>query len=211
MATAAQSLSKAPSPSEWFWQFLKEELAPYPGRTQLVARIVIAATIVMILTMTFRIPFGAYAAIYTFLISRESARQTVTSAMTEVLVFVCAALYILVGAMLFVNHPMLRLLWIIATLLIMFYALNTMTNYIAAVRFGWLIVITIPLWDMRIRAEAKLEAMLWAVGAITLASLVAVGVELVFAGVSRGDELVSPLAERLSAIEDLLDSCSKGE
>jgi multidrug resistance protein MdtO len=211
MATAAQSLSKAPSLSEWFWQFLKEELAPYPGRARLVARIVIAATIVMILTMTFRIPFGAYAAIYTFLISRESPRKTVKSAMTEVLVFVCAAFYILVGAMLFVNHPMLRLLWIIATLFIMFYALNTMTNYIAAVRFGWLIVITIPLWDMRIRAEAKLEGLLWAVGAITLASLVAVGVELVFAGLSRGDELVSPLAERLAAVEDLLDCYSKGE
>src|SRR5258708_20021220 len=86
-----------------------------------------------------------------------------------------------------------------------------MTNYIAAVRFGWLIVITIPLWDMRIPAEAKLEEMLWAVGAITLASLVAVGVELVFAGLSRNNELVSPLAERLAAVEDLLDHYSKGE
>ena len=211
MATAAQSISNAPSPAEWFWQFLKEELAPYPGRAELVARIVIAATIVMILTMTFRIPFGAYAAIYTFLISRESPRQTVISAMTEVVVFVCAALYILVGAMLFVNHPMFRLLWIIATLFIMFYALKTMTSYIAAVRFGWLIVITIPLWDLRIPAEAKLEGLLWAVGAITLASLVAVVVELVFASLRTGDELVSPLAERLAAVEDLLDCYSKGE
>ncbi len=211
MATAAQSISNTPSPAEWFWQFLKEELAPYPGRAELVARIVIAATIVMILTMTFRIPFGAYAAIYTFLISRESPRKTVISAMTEVVVFVCAALYILVGAMLFVNHPMFRLLWIIATLFIMFYALNTMTSYIAAVRFGWLIVITIPLWDLRIPAEAKLEGLLWAVGAITLASLVAVVVELVFASLRTGDELVSPLAERLAAVEDLLDCYSKGE
>jgi len=211
MATAAQRISNAPSPLVWFWKFLKEELAPYPGRAELVARIVIAATIVMILTMTFRIPFGAYAAIYTFLISRESPRQTVRSAMTEVVVFVCAALYILVGAMMFVNHPMFRLLWIVATLFIMFYALNTMTNYIAAVRFGWLIVITIPLWDMRIPAEAKLEEMLWAVGAITLASLAAVGVELLFAGLRAGDEFVSPLAERLAAVEDLLDFYSKGE
>ena len=211
MAAAAQSISNAPSPLVWFWQFLKEELAPYPGRAQLVTRIVIAATIVMILTMTFRIPFGAYAAIYTFLISRESPRQTVASAMTEVIVFVCAALYILVGAMLFVNHPMFRLLWIVAMLFIMFYALNTMTSYIAAVRFGWLIVITIPLWDLRIPAEAKLEGLLWAVGAITLASLVAVAVELVFAGLRRGDELVSPLEERLAAVEDLLSCYSKGE
>jgi multidrug resistance protein MdtO len=211
MATAAQSISNAPSPLVWFWQFLKEELAPYPGRARLVARIVIAATIVMILTMTFRIPFGAYAAIYTFLISRESPRKTVKSAITEVLVFVCAAFYILVGAMLFVNHPMFRLLWIVATLFIMFYALDTITNYVAAVRFGWLIVITIPLWDMHISAEAKLEGMLWAVGAITLASLVAVVVELVFASLRTGDELVSPLAERLAAVEDLLDCYSKGE
>lgn len=211
MGTASQTVSGAPSPLVWFWQFLKEELAPYPGRARLVARIVIAATIVMILTMTFRIPFGAYAAIYTFIISRESSRETVRSAVTEVIIFGCAALYTLVGAMLFVNHPMLRLLWIIATLFIMFYALNTMTNYTAAVRFGWLIVITIPLWDTRIPAEAKLEGMLWAVGAITLASLVAVAVELVFAGLRPGDELLSPLAERLAAVEDVLGRYSKGE
>ena len=211
MGTASQTVSGAPSPLVWFWQFLKEELAPYPGRARLVARIVIAATIVMILTMTFRIPFGAYAAIYTFIISRESSRETVRSAVTEVIIFGCAALYTLVGAMLFVNHPMLRLLWIIATLFIMFYALNIMTNYTAAVRFGWLIVITIPLWDTRVPAEAKLEGMLWAVGAITLASLVAVAVELVFAGLRPGDELLSPLAERLAAVEDVLGRYSKGE
>jgi len=59
--------------------------------------------------------------------------------------------------------------------------------------------------------EAKLEGLLWAVGAITLASLVAVVVELVFASLRTGDELVSPLAERLAAVEDLLDCYSKGE
>ena len=211
MATAVQSISNAPSPSTWFWQFLKDELAPYPGRAELVARIVIAATIVMILTMTFRIPFGPYAVIYTFIISRESPRETVKSAMTEAIAFVCAVLHSLVGAMLFVNHPMLRLLWIVATLFIMFFALNTMTNYTAAVRFGWLIVITVPLWDMRIQAEAKLEGMLWAVGAISLASLVAVGVELVFAGFKAGNELVSPLEERLAAVADVLDCYVRGE
>jgi len=211
MATAAQSISNAPSPSTWFWQFLKEELTPYPGRAELVARIVIAATIVMILTMTFRIPFGPYAVIYTFIITRESPRETVKSAMTEAIAFVCAALYSLVGAMLFVNHPMFRLLWIVATLFIMFFALNTMTNYTAAIRFGWLIVITVPLWDMRIPAEAKLEGMLWAVGAITLASFVVVGIELVFAGLRAGNELVSPLEERLATVADVLDCYAKGE
>ena len=55
MATLAQALPKSSSPLIWLKAFLKEELAPYPGRAALVARMTIAATIVMLLTMTFRI------------------------------------------------------------------------------------------------------------------------------------------------------------
>lgn len=205
MATAAQRLSDTPSAWVWFWQFLKEELAPYPSRSELVARIVIAATVVMVLTMIFRIPYGAYAAIYTFIISRESPRETINSAITEALAFVCSILYTLIGAMLFVSHPMMRLLWIIATLFLMFYALRAVTNYTAAVRFGWLMVITIPLWDQHITAEAKLVGTLWAVGALILGSLVTTVVELSFAVLRPGDELVTPLAERLDAVEKLLN------
>src|SRR5712664_3893536 len=111
MSSAAETtLAGWPRPVAWLRDFLKEELAPYPGRAALVARIVIAATIVMILTMTFRIPFGAYAAIFTFMISRESPRETASSAITAAMMFLCAAVYILLGAMLFLNHPMMRVL-----------------------------------------------------------------------------------------------------
>ena len=58
----------------WFWQFLKTELAPYPGRTWVVGRITIAATITMVLVMTFRIPYGFLGAIYTLFLSRENPR-----------------------------------------------------------------------------------------------------------------------------------------
>lgn len=205
MTTAAETLAEGPHPLVWLRDFLKEELAPYPGRAALVARIVIAATIVMILTMTFRIPFGAYAAIFTFMISRESPRETASSAITAAMMFLCAAVYILLGAMLFLNHPMMRVLWVIGTLFIMFYTTNTMTNYTAAARFGWLIVITIPLWDLHIAAEPKLEGMLWAVGAVALASVVTLTVELVFAELKSGDALTHFLAERLAAVKNLLD------
>jgi multidrug resistance protein MdtO len=205
MSTAAQTLAEWPRPVVWLRDFLKEELVPYPGRAALVARIVIAATIVMILTMTFRIPFGAYAATYTFMVSRESPRATVKSAITEVIAFACTVFYTIVGAMLFLNHPVLRVFWIISTLFLMFYATKTLTNYTAAARFGWLLVITIPLWDLHIQAEPKLEGMLWAVGALTLAGVVSVGVELLFAELKSGDDLVRLLAERLAAVENLLD------
>src|SRR5258708_7687144 len=206
MSTAAETtLAEWPRPVVWLRDFLKEELAPYPGRAVLVARIVIAATIVMILTMTFRIPFGAYAVSFTFMISREWRGESASSAITAAMMFLCAAVYILLGAMLFLNHPMMRLLWVIGTLFIMFYTTNTMTNYTAAARFGWLIVITIPLWDLHIAAEPKLEGMLWAVGAVALASMVTLTVELVFAELKSGDALTHFLAERLAAVKNLLD------
>jgi multidrug resistance protein MdtO len=204
MTTAAETLAEWPRTLVWLRDFLKEELVPYPGRAALVARIVIAATIVMILTMTFRIPFGAYAATYTFMISRESPRATVRSAITEVIAFACTVVYTLVGAILFLNHPVLRVFWVIGTLFIVFYAPRTITNYTAAARFGWVIVITIPLWDLHILAEPKLEGMLWALGALTLASVVIVAVELVFVELKSGDDLTRLLAERLAAVESLL-------
>jgi multidrug resistance protein MdtO len=206
MSTASETtLAEWPRPVVWLRDFLKEELVPFPGRAALVARIVIAATVVMILTMTFRIPFGAYAATYTFMISREDPRATVRSAVTEVIAFACTVVYTLVGAMLFLNHPVLRVFWVIGTLFIVFYAPRTITNYTAAARFGWVIVITIPLWDLHILAEPKLEGMLWALGALTLASVVSVAVELVFAELKSGDDLTRFLAERLAAVKDLLD------
>src|SRR5260370_3954320 len=111
----------------------------------------------------------------------------------------------LLGAMLFLNHPMMRVLWVIGRLFIMFYTTNTMTNDTAAARFGWLIVITIPLWDLHIAAEPKLEGMLRAVGAVALASVVTLTVELVFAELKSGDALTHFLAERLPAVKNLLD------
>ena len=46
MEAVAQPVIEEPRPLAWFREFLKEELAPYPGRDKLVARMVIAATLV---------------------------------------------------------------------------------------------------------------------------------------------------------------------
>jgi hypothetical protein len=47
MATLAQNLPGSPRPLEWFGDFLKQELTPYSGRFEIVARMVIAATLAM--------------------------------------------------------------------------------------------------------------------------------------------------------------------
>ena len=99
---------------------------------------------------------------------------------------------------------MLRLLWIVVTLLIVFYLLSVMTNYNAASRFGYILIITIPLWDPSVPGELKIENTLWAVGTITLASVIALIIELVFAAVRPWDDLSRSIGERLNSVEELL-------
>ena len=106
----------------WLLKFLREELAPYAGRGALVARMVIASTAVMLITMTFRIPFGSHGAIYTFFISRESPRATFEKVITIVTVFSASAAFVLIGSILSLGDPALRLLWVVTALFAVFFA-----------------------------------------------------------------------------------------
>src|SRR6266850_3471030 len=205
MATTAQNLSESWDPLIWFREFLKEELAPYPGRAALVARMVICATLVMIITMTFRIPYGMHGAVFTLIISRESPRATMRAVRTIVITFACSAVYIFIGALFSLDDPTLRLLWIIGTLFIAFYAISAMTDYVAATGFGILIAITISLWDLHVPAELKVENTLWAFAQTAMACAITLLVELVFSGFRRGDDLRRSIAERLASVGELLN------
>src|ERR1700750_2521470 len=122
MATSSQSLPQ-PSRPLWIRDFLTQELSPYPGRVALVARMTIAATLVMIVTMTFRIPYGAYGALYALTISRENPDSTVRAVKTIIIAFALSALYILLGAMFFLQDPALRLVWVIGSFFVLFFSL----------------------------------------------------------------------------------------
>lgn len=214
MATAAQAVASPTArpapPLRWFGQFLKEELAPYPGRGALVARIVVATTIVMFLNFVFRAPYGAYGAVYAMTLSRENPRATVNAATTVVVAFALSVLYVLAGAMFFLADPTPRLLWVIGTFFLMFYGLRVLNNYSAASRFGYLLIITIPLWDEHIPSGLRVENTLWAFGVISLASVITALVELVYANLRPHGDLVQSIAERLAAVEDLLSCFIQG-
>jgi multidrug resistance protein MdtO len=105
MASEAIRIPHAERFSEWFSDFLKKELAPYPGRAALAARMVIAATLTMILIVTFRIPGGVIGALTAFLFSRENLVSTARSAILMVAAFAIGALFIPVGARLLASTP----------------------------------------------------------------------------------------------------------
>src|SRR6266481_5118451 len=108
MASIAQSLPASSSHSSLLFGWLKDELAPYPGRVQLVARMVIATTLVMIVCMAYRIPYAWQAATYALLVSRESSRSTIKSAAMIFFVTVLSTTYILLSIHLFINNPSLH-------------------------------------------------------------------------------------------------------
>jgi multidrug resistance protein MdtO len=99
---------------------------------------------------------------------------------------------------------MLRLLWVGATLFLAFYGLSALGNYTVAARFAYVTVITIPLWDSHIPTESKVASTLWAVGAISLGSLITLLTEVAFAGFRRTDQWNAAILERLGSVEDLL-------
>lgn len=210
MATTAEPLFQWPRSVAWLRDFLREELTPYPGRGVLVARMVVAASIVMLVTMVFRIPYGAYGAVYALTISRENPDATLKAVKSILVTFAVAVADVLVGALLFSGDPLLRLVWVIGTLFLTFYVLSALANYTAASRIGYLLVITIPLWDQHITAELKVEDTLWAVAAMSIASIITAVIELIFARLKPWDDLIMSLVERLQWVTALLRSRADG-
>lgn len=211
MAAIAQTPTASNHKFAWLWDWLRDELTPYPGRGALVARMVIAATLVMVLSMTFRLPYGAYGAIYAFILSRESLEATSRAVRMVIIGFVLAGAYIAVGMMLVLGDPMLRFLWITTGFFIGFWAMSAFSNYAASVRFGYLIAITVTLWDSHASGAAKIEKTLWAVGVITLASFIMLSVEMVFTSLKQSNDLMDGIAERLTGVEELLTHYLAGD
>ena len=210
MSAIAHSLEHSQD-SRVLLKFLRHELAPYRGRANVVARMVTASTLVMIICMTFRIPYAPLAATYALLISRESLETTANSARVFISASFLAGAYLIVSAMFVLGNATLRFLWVGGTLFLVFYCLSALRNYTAAVTFGLVITFNIPLLDNHMSAESKVENTLWAVGAISIGSAVTLIMELAFAGFRRTDDLTEAISERLDCVEECLTFYANGQ
>lgn len=210
MPLAAQSLPELLRPFTWLQRFLKEELSPYPGRTEIVARMVLASTLVMVACMTFHIPYAAFGAIYALLITRESFRATVQLGVGILSYMAVSVSYILISVQFVISSPLLHFLWVLATFFVAFYVISTAANYSASASFAVIVAVSVPLWDSHVSAETNVEKTLW----LTLAVLFGIGitaaVELVFLRFRPGDEIVLPIGERLAAVESLMACYADG-
>jgi multidrug resistance protein MdtO len=191
---------------EWFPDFLKKEFAPYPGRGALVARIVVSATLTMILIVTFRIPGGVVGALSAFIFSRENLVSTARSTVFLILAFVIGALFIPVGARLLASTPETHFLWVGGSLFVVFFLLRCLANYAIATGLALVVANVIGIWYLPGPAGRNVELTLWNVAATLTGALVTLSVEVVFYALHRRDDLIEGLETRLALIEDLMAS-----
>ena len=200
------------SPSEssgllpWFREMLKDELAAYPGRGVMVARMVISATLTMILAMTFRIPGGFQGALYAFLIARDDFRSTMKSGMAMAVSYTVGVSFVLTCAALFASHPNARFLWFAGSMFVVFFALDTFQDFAIATGFAIILVLALPIWQTPATAEHRVELTLLQALACALGTVITIAVEAVFHSVSPRNELSRGLDDRLSAVEGLIDA-----
>lgn len=205
MATQRAYLPHAERFTTWFPDFLRKELAPYPGRGAVVARMVISATFTTILIVTFRIPFGAIGALCAFLLSRENLLSTAKSGFYLVAAFVIGGLFIPVGGRLFASIPITHFLWEAVSIFILFFLLRTLTNYVVAIGLAAMVTDIFTIWYLPGPGGQNVELSLWQVAAASIGVLVTLSVEVIFYSIYRGDEILDGLDVRLKHVEDLME------
>lgn len=205
MATASLRIPHAERFTTWFPDFLRKELAPYPGRWTIVARTVIAATLTMILVVTFRIPGGVIGVLSAFLLSRENLASTAKSAASLIAAFVIGGLFAPLGACFSASEPITHFLWEAASLLVSFFLLRTFANYAAAVVFSLVATNTLAIWYLPGPVENNIELTLWQIAGSVMGALITYTVEAVFHALYPHNDLIDGIDFRLNAVEDLME------
>lgn len=190
--------------AEWFPDFLRKELAPYPGRGLLASRIVISATLTMILIVTFRIPGNIVGSLAAFLLSRENLVSTARSAIFLIGAFVVGGLFIPVGARLLASTPETHFLWVGGSLFLAFFLLRCLASYPLAIAFGLFISNIVIIWYLPGPAEKNVENTLWVLLATLIGVLVTLSVEIIFRALHGGNDLVEGIDTRLALLENLM-------
>ncbi|HEX4029340.1 MAG TPA: FUSC family protein [Terracidiphilus sp.] len=210
MATATVRIQHADRFTVWFPDFLRRELAPYPGRGAIVARTVIAATITMIVMVTFHIPGGAIGVLFAFTLAREDLAATAKSALALVSAFALAGLFIPIGARFFAAEPLTHFVWEGVSLLVSFFLLKTLNNYAVAIGLSLVTTNILSIWYLPGPVERNIELTLWQVVAALIGAMVTFAVEAVFHAISQRDEVLDGVESRLELMQKRMECYSAG-
>ncbi len=194
----------------WLLEFLRRELAPYPGRLSTVTRMVVAVTLTMLLIMTFHLPGGALGGYYALVISRESLGSTARQTWLTIAFFCAATAYVMLGIAIFVDSPVTHFLWVIGSFYLIFFVMGTARNYGLAAGFSFLIATAIPIWDRAGEVNLKIALTLFTLLSVVLGTLCTLFTELVYRSFHPRDPVLAGIADRLHVAASVLKASAHG-
>lgn len=195
----------------WLWEFLRLEIAPYPGRVSTVIRMVASVTLVMLIDMTFHLPNGVLGAYFALLISRESLNKTIAVSFYVLCMVLLSTVYIVASMAAFLGSPVMHFLWVVGTLYLLFFIMSAGKNYALSSAFYFPTVLSIPLWDGIEPIGYKLSHTLYTLLSIIIATGATILVETIYRSFHKEDPVVLGVGAQLFASEVTVRSLSIGK
>ncbi|MEJ1975280.1 MAG: FUSC family protein [Acetobacteraceae bacterium] len=155
------ALADTIGPSAAFVQFLREELAPRPGRLAAVARIAGGCTVIVAIAMLYQVPLPAYMAYVVFLISRDESASALLTGVVAGLAVTLAVALSLVFYTLDASEPALRLPLMAGSAFIGMFLARTMALGPVAFLASFVVVISQTLIDEVPTLEGLTRLVLW--------------------------------------------------
>jgi multidrug resistance protein MdtO len=185
--------------------FLRGELAPYPGRSVATCRIVIACVLVLVLSMTLRVPEAHLAVWVVFKIALEESGETLlagAAALVTITIGIALSLVLLFVAM---DQQWLRFCLIGTMAALGFFLRRTLVVGTLGFLLGliWTIILTIP--DFVPVPELMVRATLWIWSVFALGIAGAVAANLLVAPTDPARLLRNELLAGMSAAEAAID------
>jgi multidrug resistance protein MdtO len=207
MTTAVQTL-EAPYVRRPPWpRFLRDELAPAPGRLNATIRIVVASLIVLVTSMTLEVPIVALSLFVvlfmTKLTSVVTTQNSVVVAIAGVLGSVVATLALVLTILIWrytIDYPPLRLAAMASVFFIGMFAKRVFVLGAAGYVVAIVVLVSQAYLDLFPGPEQILRAVLWAWVAVVYPAVVTVGVNLLLLPADPEPLLRREAAERLLAV-----------
>lgn len=181
----------------WLWR----ELAPFPGRTVATCRIVIAAVLVVIISMTLEVPEAALSVFLVLFVSRQNKTATI---LTGVLLSLGAT--IAIGAVIWllpfvVDRPEWRVPALALLLLAGMYFSRVFIIGPLAFAVGFVMAMALAVVGTRPGSgELIVRALLWLLVSVLYPIALTVVASLVFQPVHPHEEIAARLHHRLEAV-----------
>ncbi len=182
-------------------QFLKEELAPYPGRLNLVLRVLLSSTVVIVTSLTLEVPILMLSLLVVLAVTQSNL---LVSRLVGVLAIIAVTLAVGITILLYkftYDYPLLRILAASALFYGSVYMMRAATLGPVFFIIAIVVIFGQTFVDQTEYAELLVRALLWVWVAIAYPVMVGLVINTILLPVEPQDQFKAELHRQLQAID----------